>query len=434
MSAIFRRSDVVGALGTFMEHAHPLLRPEDLMVLEGLRSKGEAWIVGGWVREFISGRKGTDVDIATTLHPNEVKTIFPRSLMVGAKYGTVHVRLNEEAGSNDIWEVTTLRSEGSYGDGRRPDNVEFGENIEEDLSRRDFTINSMALEHPYGADCLIDPFGGSEDLLRGLLTSVGDPRERISEDGLRILRAFRFMDGGDNGVREMDEGLYDAISSNLGMLEMVSKERICSELSIILTGDWADEIVTEMEKMGVLESISGPLLEKSGCSLGNDLEVNLAILSRGFDGSGRKLRGILRKELMLSNSTLDEVCFLHDCKEEELEKSVEYLRVFSAALPDRRRERVLDYLGRLGQDTASFSEALGDVGDLKAGIHPLVNGEDLSRETGLPPGPRLGTLKGWLHRKQVEGDLATYEEVLEQLNVIDWEGSDPVDWKILEWP
>ena len=186
-----------------MGHAHPLLRPEDLIVLEGLRSKGQAWIVGGWVRESISGKGDTDVDIATTLHPDEVQKIFPRSLMVGAKYGTVCVRLEEEVSGNQIWEVTTLRSDGSYGDGRRPDDVEFGTDIEGDLSRRDFTINAMALEYPYGDDSLIDPFNGREDLLKGVLASVGNPSERISEDGLRILRAFRFMDGGSEGIREM---------------------------------------------------------------------------------------------------------------------------------------------------------------------------------------------------------------------------------------
>ena len=92
----------------------------DRLVLEGLRSVGDAWIVGGWVRERFSGRHKTDMDIATTLLPSEVEELFPRSLMVGAKYGTVMVRLDESI-SDDMWEVTTLRSEGSYGDGRRPD-------------------------------------------------------------------------------------------------------------------------------------------------------------------------------------------------------------------------------------------------------------------------------------------------------------------------
>ena len=129
-----------------MEHADASLSPDDLFVLEKLRSKGEAWIVGGWVRELIGGGGKTDLDIATTLHPEEVKDLFSRSLMVGARFGTVAVRLDRERESEEIWEVTTLRSDGSYGDGRRPDDVEFGTGIVEDLSRRDFTINAMALE------------------------------------------------------------------------------------------------------------------------------------------------------------------------------------------------------------------------------------------------------------------------------------------------
>ena len=170
-----------------MEHADASLRPDDLFVLEVLRSKGEAWIVGGWVRELISGGGETDLDIATTLHPEEVKVLFPRSLMVGARFGTVAVRLDGENTSGKIWEVTTLRSDGSYGDGRRPDSVEFGTEITEDLSRRDFTINAMALEFPYNENSLIDPFNGREDLIGGALVSVGDPIERISEDGLRTV-------------------------------------------------------------------------------------------------------------------------------------------------------------------------------------------------------------------------------------------------------
>ena len=417
-----------------MEPAHPLLRPEDLIVLEGLRSKGQAWIVGGWVRESISGKKDTDVDIATTLHPDEVQGIFPRSLMVGAKYGTVCVRLEEEVAGNQIWEVTTLRSDGSYGDGRRPDDVQFGTNIEDDLSRRDFTINAMALEHPYGRDSLIDPFNGREDLLKGILTSVGDPRERISEDGLRILRAFRFMDGGDEGVREIDDPLSDAISSSLEMLDMVSNERICSELSIILSGNRVNEIVAKMEDLGVLEHISGSLLRKSGFTLCNDLEVNLALLCWEFDGDGSQLRAVLRQELMLSNSVLDEVSFLHDCRNEMMETGEGHLRRFAAALPERRKTRILEYLGALGRDVSAFSEALKIIGAPRAGLSPLVNGHDLSRETGLPPGPRLGMLKGWLYRRQVEDDLVTFDEVIRLLEEIDWEDSDPEEWKKMEWP
>jgi|TARA_B100001250_G_scaffold85993_1_gene71114 tRNA nucleotidyltransferase (CCA-adding enzyme) len=417
-----------------MEHADPSLGPDDLFVLEGLRSKGEAWIVGGWVREFISGGGETDLDIATTLHPEEVKAIFPRSLMVGARFGTVAVRLDGENTSGKIWEVTTLRSDGSYGDGRRPDSVEFGTEITEDLSRRDFTINAMALEFPYNENSLIDPFNGREDLIGGALVSVGDPIERISEDGLRILRAFRFMNGRKNGVREMGDSLEGAISSSLEMLEMVSKERICSELSIILSGEWTNEIVSKMEELGVLKAISGNLMNKSECSLGSNLEVNLALLCRKFEGDGGQLRSILRKELMLSNSILEEVGFLHDCKEERLETDAPYLRRFAIALPELRKKNTLDYLGTLGQDAVNFSKALEEVGEPRYGASPIVDGNELSRETGLPPGPRLGMLKGWLYRRQVEDDLTTFDEVIGLLDNFDWENSEPTDWERMEWP
>ena len=155
------------------EYEH--LSEADGLVLEGLRSAGKAWIVGGWVREAVSGRHETDMDIATTLLPAKVKELFPRSLMVGEEYGTVIVRLEENI-SDGTWEVTTLRSEGSYGDGRRPDQVEFGQSIEDDLARRDFTINAMAIDSDGD---LIDPYDGISDLRAGVLRAVGEASERL---------------------------------------------------------------------------------------------------------------------------------------------------------------------------------------------------------------------------------------------------------------
>ena len=171
------------------------LSPEDNLVLDRLRENGEAWIVGGWVREtLLMTESKSDLDIATTLLPKEVIEIFPRTIPVGEEYGTVIVRLDGE--SEKQWEVTTLRKDGSYGDGRRPDNVSFGTNIIDDLARRDFTINAMAI----GIDNeLIDIFGGKNDLEHNIVRAVGNANKRIAEDGLRILRAFRFLDlGGDN--------------------------------------------------------------------------------------------------------------------------------------------------------------------------------------------------------------------------------------------
>ena len=207
------------------------LSEADGLVLEGLRSAGEAWIVGGWVREAFSDSDYNDIDIATTLLPAEVKELFPRSLMVGEKYGTVIVRLENNI-SDGTWEVTTLRSEGSYGDGRRPDQVEFGQSIEDDLARRDFTINAMAIDSDGN---VIDPFGGMSDLRAGVLKAVGEASERLGEDGLRIMRAYRFLDS-TGGMRSMESSLRSAVRENLGMLEVVSRERIGMEMERILGG------------------------------------------------------------------------------------------------------------------------------------------------------------------------------------------------------
>ena len=186
----------------------------DNLVLQRLRVEGEAWIVGGWVRQVLLGNSLSDLDIATTLTPDEVKMLFPRSIPIGEDYGTVIVRLEKEIDGQ--WEVTTLRKEGTYGDGRRPDNVLFGNEIEEDLARRDFTINAMAIDKNWE---IIDIFGGKEDLHQNILRSVGDANERIAEDGLRIMRAFRFLDGDNGIVRSLDKDLELAIIRNKKMLD-----------------------------------------------------------------------------------------------------------------------------------------------------------------------------------------------------------------------
>ena len=135
--------------GTRRRISLSLLREEDRIVIDRLRDVGEAWIVGGWVRDFLSGRSRNridDMDIATNLRPEQVKDIFPRSIMIGEKFGTVIVRIDESDDNDYEWEVTTLREDGGYSDGRRPENVVFGQEIEDDLERRDFTINAMAIE------------------------------------------------------------------------------------------------------------------------------------------------------------------------------------------------------------------------------------------------------------------------------------------------
>jgi len=401
----------------------------DRLVLEGLRSVGDAWIVGGWVRERFSGRHKTDMDIATTLLPSEVEELFPRSLMVGAKYGTVMVRLDESI-SDDMWEVTTLRSEGSYGDGRRPDRVEFGQSIEDDLARRDFTINAMAIDSDGKP---IDPFDGRSDLKKGILRAVGVAGDRLGEDGLRIMRAYRFLDSAD-GMRSMEESLRSAVKDNLEMLDVVSRERIGVEMMRILGGRNSGEVVSQMLEDGVMGRVIPEIACTAAPSFGEDPMVNLALLCSDEPSEGGELVDNLRSALVLPKRQMRLVSFLHDARDASLSTEVGGLRRFRAALPAEWQSAFTTYSLGLGRDAEEFSGALGTLSPLIAGNAPLVDGTILVEVTGLEPGPRMGRLKGLLHRIQVERDLSTSDEVLSVLDELDWRDSDYEGWPALGWP
>ena len=398
----------------------------DRLVLSGLRSKGEAWIVGGWVRESASGEPSTDMDIATNLLPEEVKNLFPLSLMYGAEYGTVVVRLEDHEKS---WEVTTLRSEGGYGDGRRPDNVEFGVDINGDLSRRDFTINAMAYDSEWN---LIDPFGGSSDMENGILKSVGNATERLSEDGLRVMRAYRFL--ASEKVVSMDAELSLAVRDNVGMLGQVSKERIGHEMMQTLASPNASAALSMMQDDGVIQEILPGLSVKTYPVLCGDSLVNLALMCSGDERSGAELIALLRDSLKMSTDDLREIAFLHNARNAPIPSEISEMRVFRAALPVLRQTRFIRYCEGLGRDIGGFDSSLSELAPLRAGNSPIVDGNVLSEATGLEPGPKMGRLKGMLHRIQVERDLNDSGEVLALLEELDWMESEHENWPVLGWP
>ena len=405
------------------------LSEADRLVLEGLRSIGKAWIVGGWVRETVSGHQETDMDIATTLLPAKVKELFPRSLMVGEKYGTVIVRLEENI-SSGTWEVTTLRSEGSYGDGRRPDKVEFGQSIEDDLARRDFTINAMAIDSDGD---LIDPYDGISDLQTGVLRAVGEASERLGEDGLRIMRAYRFLDSA-GGMRSMESSLRTAVRGNLGMLDVVSRERIGMEMEKILEGRNAGEVISQMHEDGVLDHVLPGIACTVSPSFCTDTLVNLALLCSNDSSEGSVLVGNLRRALMMAKEPLRQVAFLHGARDTPVPTEIGELRRFRAALPTDWQNAFIAYSQGLGQETSEFVEALASLSPLIAGNAPLIDGNTLIAATGLDPGPRMGRLKGQLHRIQIERDLSTAERVLSLLDELNWRDSDYEEWSALSWP
>jgi tRNA nucleotidyltransferase (CCA-adding enzyme) len=194
--------------------------PEVRFVTDKLRAHAKrGWLVGGCVRDLLMGRPHTDWDLATNALPEEVMKIFPRTIPTGIDHGTVTVMVGKEP-----IEVTTLRGEGAYSDGRRPDSVEFVDDLEQDLARRDFTVNAIAVD-PLDLS-VIDPFGGQRDIEAKRLRAVGDARARFSEDGLRVLRAARFA---ATLEFEIDAETFDAISPTLDTFRKVSPERVRDE-------------------------------------------------------------------------------------------------------------------------------------------------------------------------------------------------------------
>ncbi len=189
----------------------------------------EAYAVGGCVRDSILGRAPNDWDITTSAKPAEVKQLFPRTIDTGIKHGTVTVMLDKEG-----FEVTTYRIDGDYEDGRHPKEVTFTACLEEDLKRRDFTINAMAYNNKAG---LVDIFGGMEDIRRNVVKCVGDAQERFTEDALRMLRAVRFS--AQLGYR-IEEGTKAAIRMMASNLKLISAERIQAELIKLVTSPHPD--------------------------------------------------------------------------------------------------------------------------------------------------------------------------------------------------
>ena len=163
------------------------LSKETQLIIEKLNSCGfKAYIVGGCVRDYLMGLTPSDIDITTNAKPEETKEVFSdfRVIETGIKHGTVSVLVNGRQ-----FEVTTFRIDSEYSDNRHPDSVSFTSNIEEDLARRDFTMNAIAYNEQEG---FIDPFGGMEDIKNRIIRCVGKPDKRFNEDALRILRALRF--------------------------------------------------------------------------------------------------------------------------------------------------------------------------------------------------------------------------------------------------
>lgn len=231
---------------------------EVLFILNKLNEEGfDAYIVGGCVRDKLLGLHPHDYDITTSAKPNEIKRVFKdfKTILIGEEFGTVGVLINET-----LYEVTTFRIDGKYLNFRKPENVTFSKSLREDLKRRDFTINAMAMD---SSGELYDPFGGKKDLDDKVLRAVGNPHERIKEDAIRILRAIRFAGRFDFYI---EDELFDAISFERKLLKRISPERIFDEFSKMITSERPSYYLLLMDETGVLDVIFPELKRTVGFS------------------------------------------------------------------------------------------------------------------------------------------------------------------------
>ncbi|MDD4937451.1 MAG: HD domain-containing protein [Candidatus Shapirobacteria bacterium] len=219
-----------------------------------LENKAEIYIVGGGVRDLILGREVNDWDFTTNLTPQEIKKMFPKNSFCNNDFGTFSV-----VGENEeIFEITTFRTEQGYSDNRHPDKIKWGKSLEEDLERRDFTINAIAIEFKDGEIKIIDPFNGQSDLKNKIIKTVGNPDERFKEDGLRLMRAIRIAC--QIGF-EIENETLEAIKRNAELIKNIAEERIRDEIFKILVSPTPSKGINLLKKSGLLEQIIPELLD-----------------------------------------------------------------------------------------------------------------------------------------------------------------------------
>jgi len=219
-------------------------------IVERLRAEGyDAYFAGGCVRDLLLQHVPADFDVATSAHPDAVLKLFPRTFAVGAHFGVILV-VEELDGHEIVTEVATFRSDGAYSDGRRPESVRFSESAEEDVVRRDFTINGMLYDPQ--TSTVLDFVGGRADLQSKIIRAIGDPARRLDEDKLRMLRAVRFAARFDF---EIEAGTEAAIKRCSAQIHRISSERVRDELTRMLTEGRARRAFELLDRTGLLREV-----------------------------------------------------------------------------------------------------------------------------------------------------------------------------------
>ena len=349
-----------------------------------------AYVVGGCVRDSLLGLTPHDWDLCTSALPQQVMELFgaQRCIPTGLQHGTVTVKQ-----SGALYEITTFRTEGTYTDGRHPDEVHFVPDVREDLARRDFTINAMAYNEKEG---LVDPFGGQADLQSGIVRAVGVPRQRFTEDALRILRLYRFAARFGFAI---DPPTAQAAQELCAHLDCVSVERIEEELAKLLSAPAPAAYLDKKILLVILPELSSEALAAAkpvvdACPAGaENLPIRLAALlySLGEDGTRRTL-----KRLRCSNALIEEAAVL---VREAVPGVPVSLNIYARRLLGKYNLCTVQRIAALGTalqperaaDFAALSELAEqlDADGVCCRVSQLaVNGRDLMA-AGVPAGPGI---------------------------------------------
>ena len=388
-------------------------------VLQKIEDAGfEAYFVGGCVRDTILGDAIHDIDIATSAYPSEIKSIFKRTVDTGIEHGTVMI-LDHGTG----YETTTFRTESGYQDYRRPDKVTFVRSLSEDLKRRDFTINALALRENGE---VVDLFDGLGDLKKHLIKAVGDPNERFHEDALRMMRAVRFASKLDFVI---STETLQGIKNNAPLLEKIAVERIRVEFEKLLMGQNPVAGLRDFIETGLYQycpELKEQKQKLSGLLLLNNWQIEnveqaWAVIAIQLGMDTRGVSGFLKKWKTSNNlivdvkKTLPVIHGLHNQNLEPMklfnagEKAVkdanQVAKLYGWAVPDRKLKDKYDSL------------------PIKTKNDLAVNGGILMKEAGIKPGPLLGKILNMLVNQVVNGELAnTQSALVEEAKRIEKEG------------
>ena len=407
-------------------------------VLSRLEKAGhDAYVVGGSVRHLIMDEKPNDWDITTNARPDDVLALFPDRFYEN-KFGTVGVKTDSDNANLKVIEVTTYRTESGYSDKRHPDEIKFADKLEDDLGRRDFTINALALRDNGE---VVDLFGGQADIDKKIIRAVGDPEKRFGEDALRMMRGVRLS--AQTGF-EIEDATFKAIHKNHNLMNSVSKERIRDELIKLVNSGHADAGIELLRETELMKYVLPGLLEGVGvgqnkhhiytvwehnvkalryaCDMKYSFEVRLASLLHDV-GKPRSKRGdgidstFYGHEIIGARMAAEELDRLRFPKE-QADKIIKLVRyhLFYYNVGEVTESSVRRLVANIGKENVEDLIKVREADRIGSGVpkakpyklrhlqfmidkvarDPIspkmlkVNGNDLIKKLGITPGPRLG--------------------------------------------